>query len=143
MKEDDSFVGVGIVCTAIDEGIFISRVFPGGPADRAGIETGMIVTKVEGDSTKGMTSDAFSKRVRGEAGSDVELTVKQYQYSLPLPRAQEDDARADPEPRFSRRARGRGKAFEASVQNLRFFTGGDKAPAYGFQGIRRRFHPCS
>ncbi|GHT48700.1 hypothetical protein AGMMS49936_11320 [Endomicrobiia bacterium] len=48
---------------------------PGTPADRAGILSVDIITKIDGKSTKGMSSDKAINFLRGEVGKSVKLTV--------------------------------------------------------------------
>ena len=46
------------------------------PADAAGLQPGDIVTGVDGESVSGMSLDDAIQRVRGEAGTEVTLTIR-------------------------------------------------------------------
>ena len=46
------------------------------PAERAGLQTGDVITAVDGTSTKGMTVDVVSGHLRGKAGTNVAVTVQ-------------------------------------------------------------------
>jgi carboxyl-terminal processing protease len=55
--------------------IRISKPLPKGPADRAGIKRGDLITKIDGKPLDGMTVDQAVKQIRGKAGTTVHLTV--------------------------------------------------------------------
>jgi len=48
----------------------------GSPAEAAGLQPGDIVSGVDGESVSGMSLDDAIQRVRGEAGTDVTLTIR-------------------------------------------------------------------
>ena len=56
--------------------IGVSYVVPGTPADRAGLQSGDEIVSIDGQSTKGFTTDAASKLLRGRAGTTVHLQVQ-------------------------------------------------------------------
>jgi carboxyl-terminal processing protease len=51
-------------------------VFDGGPAEAAGIVPGDVIVAVDGRSTEGQSIDEVAGWVRGEAGTNVELTIR-------------------------------------------------------------------
>lgn len=53
----------------------VSKVTPGGKADRAGIEPGMILSEINGSSTKSMTHVEAQNKVKS-AGASLKLTVE-------------------------------------------------------------------
>lgn len=55
--------------------VTIESPFRGSPAQRAGLMNGDLVSAIDGESVRDMTSSEASKKVRGEAGTDVTLTV--------------------------------------------------------------------
>ncbi len=69
------FGGLGIEVT--QENGFVKVVSPidDTPADRAGIEAGDFITKVDGESTLGMSLDEAVKLMRGEIGEEIVITV--------------------------------------------------------------------
>jgi carboxyl-terminal processing protease len=69
------FVGVGIEI-GMEEGL-IKVVSPieGGPAFRAGIKSGDLITKIDDTMVKGLTIEQAVKRMRGEPATKVALTI--------------------------------------------------------------------
>ncbi|HEX8806860.1 MAG TPA: S41 family peptidase [Candidatus Aquilonibacter sp.] len=55
--------------------INVSYVVPGTPAEKAGLEPGDTISTIDGQSTKGFTTDAASKLLRGKAGTTVHLGI--------------------------------------------------------------------
>jgi carboxyl-terminal processing protease len=55
--------------------INISYVVPGTPAEKAGLQPGDTIATIDGQSTKGFTTDAASKLLRGKAGTTVHLGI--------------------------------------------------------------------
>ncbi|MGV3724957.1 MAG: S41 family peptidase [Actinomycetota bacterium] len=55
--------------------IRISKPLPKGPADKAGVKRGDLISKVDGVSVVGLSVDAAVKKIRGRAGTTVRLTV--------------------------------------------------------------------
>ncbi|HEX4055357.1 MAG TPA: S41 family peptidase [Tepidisphaeraceae bacterium] len=70
-----TFSGVGISLRQIGGKMVISSPIDGGPADRAGMDAGDIIIKVDGKSIAGLAIDEVVKRVSGPLGSAVTLTV--------------------------------------------------------------------
>ena len=70
-------VGAGIgVEMGLREGyIKVLRTLPDNPARRAGILAGDIIYKVDDEEVWNLTAEEISKKVRGEAGTDVKVTV--------------------------------------------------------------------
>jgi carboxyl-terminal processing protease len=73
---DGQFSGVGMTVTEVNQGLRVARVFEGTPAEQVGIETGELITAVEGRSIAGEPSDAAAAEIKGPPGTEVELTVK-------------------------------------------------------------------
>lgn len=73
----NSYVGVGItVKTRKDlQGIDIVEVEKNGPAVKAGVQAGDVLIKVDGTSLLDADVNDASRLIRGEAGTDVTLTV--------------------------------------------------------------------
>ena len=75
-KNSGHFVGIGVEIYAGDDGyIVVSSVTPGGPAEAAGILAEDKITEVNGESITGKTAADVSALVKGEAGTDVTLTI--------------------------------------------------------------------
>jgi carboxyl-terminal processing protease len=70
--------GIGVVITETEDGeaIEILDVLEDSPASRSGIEVGDIFYEVDGENAFGMTFLELASRVRGRAGTTVNLTMQ-------------------------------------------------------------------
>ncbi len=69
------FEGVGMNVEQDRRGLKVLRVFEGSPAAEAGIKRGDFILSVNGRSIAGVNSDVATGRIKGEAGTTVELSV--------------------------------------------------------------------
>ncbi len=67
--------GIGSLIRAEGEYCIISGVYKGFPADIAGIKPGDVLMSVDGASIKGLSSDEVSERLKGNPGTEVEMTL--------------------------------------------------------------------
>ena len=67
--------GVGIEMGMRDGYVRVLRVLPDNPALKAGVMIGDIIYKVDGEEVYTLSSEEIAKKVRGEAGTKVSLTV--------------------------------------------------------------------
>lgn len=69
--------GIGVLIQPDPATNFMSLwyVVPGTPADRAGLQSGDILSTVDGTSTKGLKIEDVSKMLRGKPGTGVHLEV--------------------------------------------------------------------
>jgi carboxyl-terminal processing protease len=76
--DGSDFGGTGIVIQIDDKTKFISveNVVPDGPADKAGIQQDDLITSIDGVTTKGMSLNQASGKLRGKEGTKVTLTVQ-------------------------------------------------------------------
>lgn len=71
-----SFEGIGArVEQAENGGVRLVHVFPGSPAEKAGLKDGDIIIKVDGEDITGLTLLEQVSKIRGPAGSKVVLTI--------------------------------------------------------------------
>ncbi|NPA91821.1 MAG: S41 family peptidase [Chloroflexi bacterium] len=78
MSEDMSgtFEGIGAqVKKAENGGVLIVHVFPGSPAEKAGLQDGDIIIKVDGEDITHLSLLEQIMKIRGPAGSKVVLTI--------------------------------------------------------------------
>jgi carboxyl-terminal processing protease len=69
------FVGVGIEIGMEDGLVKVVSPIEGSPAFRAGLKSGDLITKIDETLVKGLTMDQAVKRMRGEPGTKVMLTI--------------------------------------------------------------------
>lgn len=79
LMEDDSghYVGIGVVVSQniTTKEVMITRVFGGGPAEKAGLLRYDVITKVDDVSVADMELTDIVDMIRGGAGESVELTI--------------------------------------------------------------------
>jgi carboxyl-terminal processing protease len=91
------FSGIGLSVSEVGQGLKVERVFPGSPAQKAGVEPGDLIVSVEGKSIAGQSSDVTTEKIKGPEGTEVtigvqgskggkprELTIERAQISLPV-----------------------------------------------------------
>jgi carboxyl-terminal processing protease len=69
------FVGVGIEITQEDGLVKVVSPIEGSPADRGGIKSGDLITKVDDTAVRGLSLNEAVKRMRGEPRTRVVLTI--------------------------------------------------------------------
>lgn len=67
--------GIGSLVRASGDYVVISEVYKGFPADKAGIKPGDILKKVDGTSLKGLPTDSVSEKLKGNPGTDLNITI--------------------------------------------------------------------
>jgi len=70
------FGGIGATMQQTRDGISFQSVFPGDPADRAGLRAGDVVVRIDGESTESMSIADALQKLRGEAGTTVGVSVQ-------------------------------------------------------------------
>ena len=67
--------GIGVEMGLRDGYVRVLRTLPDNPARKAGILAGDIIYKVDGEEVYNLSTDEIAKKVRGETGSEVTVTV--------------------------------------------------------------------
>ena len=70
------FSGVGLTVNEVPKGLRVADVLPDSPAQRADFNVGDVITSVEGRSIAGVPSQVSTGRIKGEPGTEVELTIE-------------------------------------------------------------------
>lgn len=70
-----NYVGIGVEITRQPGYIEFTGITKKSPAERAGLKVGDRLLSVNGEDASGFSIDDAAQRVRGEAGTEVELTV--------------------------------------------------------------------
>lgn len=66
------FEGIGVQYHA-GESNLVTRVFKGSPAEKAGVQAGDVIYKVDGESLDGLDSDQIRDKILGESGTSVNV----------------------------------------------------------------------
>jgi carboxyl-terminal processing protease len=53
----------------------ITQVFPGSPAERAGVQMGDRIKSVDGKDVSGLTAEEVANRIKGPEGTDVKIVI--------------------------------------------------------------------
>ena len=75
--DSDDYAGIGVNLALADEGLRITEVEPGFPAQLAGLQIDDVITHIDGEDARTMNVGAAIIRIRGEAGDAVRLRVDQ------------------------------------------------------------------
>lgn len=70
-----SVAGIGVLLGTDNSQFTVTRVLDGSPAEQAGVKVGDQITAVNGQDVSGLTLDQFTAEVRGQAGTQVTITV--------------------------------------------------------------------
>jgi carboxyl-terminal processing protease len=70
-----NFSGVGMEVGMRDSIVTVIAPLPNSPAEAAGIIAGDAIIKIDDTSTEGMGTDEAVRRIRGEQGTEVRLTI--------------------------------------------------------------------
>ena len=72
---DGNYSGLGLSVVMEDGAVKVISPFRGSPADKAGVKSGDYITHLDGDLIYGTDLDAAVARMRGKAGTSIELTI--------------------------------------------------------------------
>jgi carboxyl-terminal processing protease len=73
---ESQFGGIGIQIGIQEGQLIIISPLVGSPAYRAGLESGDTIVEIDGKTTEGIHIDEATKRLKGDAGTKVMLTVR-------------------------------------------------------------------
>jgi len=73
---EGEFGGLGVIVSMKDDVLTIVAPIDGTPGSRAGLQAGDQILKIEGESTEGIKLDHAIKKMRGEPGTKVTLTIR-------------------------------------------------------------------
>lgn len=83
-RQEGRYYGLGISIQVVDGDITVFNVFEESPAYQKGLRRGDVIAKIEGEDTKGWTSDQAVGRLRGPKGSSVSVSLKRSGYDKPI-----------------------------------------------------------
>ena len=76
LETKGSFGGIGIVLGVKEKQLTVVAPIEGTPAEAAGILSGDLIVKIDGQDTKDMALDEAVGKIRGKEGSKVTLTIQ-------------------------------------------------------------------
>ncbi len=72
---DGNYSGLGLSVTTSDGAVKVISPMRGSPAEKAGVKAGDYITHLDGQLIYGLELDEAVSRMRGEAGTDIRLTI--------------------------------------------------------------------
>lgn len=75
-RTDGKFVGIGVEIGIRDDELRVITAFYGGPAQKAGIESGDVILAIDGRDVSTMSLDELFASLRGAPQSSVKLTIR-------------------------------------------------------------------
>ena len=79
-RQEGRYYGLGISIQVIDGDITVAALFEGSPAYQKGLRRGDVIAKIEGEDTKGWTSDQAVQKLRGAKGTPVGISIRRAGY---------------------------------------------------------------
>lgn len=79
-----NYAGIGIQITRLNDRVTVTGVFRGYPADGVGLQVGDMILAVNGEDARDWSSDDVSDHVRGEPGTQVQVSIGREGYDTPL-----------------------------------------------------------
>lgn len=75
---EGNFEGIGISFNIFNDTIFIVSTIQGGPSERAGLQAGDRIVRIEGEDVAGthITAKQVTSKIKGKSGSTVHLEIK-------------------------------------------------------------------
>jgi carboxyl-terminal processing protease len=84
-RQEGRYYGLGITIAVVGDEITVLSLFEGSPAYQKGVRRGDIIARIEGEDTKGWTSDQAVRKLRGPKGTFVNIAVKRSGYDDLIP----------------------------------------------------------
>src|SRR5262245_31720768 len=79
-RQEGRYYGLGISIQVVDGEITVFSLFEGSPAYQKGMRRGDVIARIEGQDTKGWTSDQAVRQLRGARGTPVRIAIKRAGY---------------------------------------------------------------
>ncbi|MBM3820004.1 MAG: S41 family peptidase [Acidimicrobiia bacterium] len=84
-RQEGRYYGLGISINVIDGEITVFSLFEGSPAYQKGLRRGDVIAQIEGEDTKGWTSDQAVRKLRGPRGTPVRIAIRRAGYDTLIP----------------------------------------------------------
>jgi carboxyl-terminal processing protease len=73
--EKEHLAGIGVQVAIQEHQLAITHVFPGSPASKAGLSSGLLIQKIDGTETTGKDLEQCRDMTHGRVGTKVKLEV--------------------------------------------------------------------
>ena len=84
-RQEGRYYGLGISINVIADDITVANVFEASPAYQKGVRRGDVIAQIEGQDTKGWTSEQAVAKLRGQKGTFVAVGLKRSGYDKLIP----------------------------------------------------------
>jgi carboxyl-terminal processing protease len=75
-RQEGRYYGLGLSIQVIDGKIHVATLFEGTPAYKKGLRRGDIIAKIEGEDTKGWSSEQAVSKLKGPKGTTVNISIE-------------------------------------------------------------------
>jgi carboxyl-terminal processing protease len=90
-RQEGRYYGLGLSISVIDGKIHVATIFEGTPAYRRGLRRGDVIAKIEGEDTKGWTSEQAVSKLKGPKGTSVNISIERRGWDSLIPLTVERD----------------------------------------------------
>jgi carboxyl-terminal processing protease len=70
-----SFIGIGVYVVKAENGLLVRTIIPGGPAEKAGLQNGDVITHVDGNSIEESSLEESTALILGEEETGVDISI--------------------------------------------------------------------
>jgi len=75
-RQEGRYYGLGLSIAPIEGDITVNTIFEGSPAYKRGIRRGDVIARIEGEVTKGWTSEQAVAKLKGPKGTTVNISLR-------------------------------------------------------------------
>jgi carboxyl-terminal processing protease len=79
-RQEGRYYGLGITIGSVNGDLTISQVFEDSPANTKGLRRGDVIARIEGQDTKGWTTEQAVGKLRGQKGTTVSIALRRIGY---------------------------------------------------------------
>ena len=83
-EQRGKYYGIGTQIQKQEDRLIVIAPIEGGPAWRLGVQAGDIISKINGESTKPITSQDAVDKLRGPKGTKVNITIPRERFEKPI-----------------------------------------------------------
>ena len=84
IRREGEYGGIGVITYYGKQGITLSEIYKGFPADKAGLKAGDVIVEVNGQSLLGLENEELSQILKGTPGKELSLKINRNNESKEL-----------------------------------------------------------